>query len=130
VAKKKRKTLGQFSDELYDQDQTIKKIEKTLKEAKQLRAEVENEFLRAFEKDEIDGCKGSRSSASIRTAQYPTIKNRNKFEKYVLKKKAFDLFQSRVTAKAYFARLDEGETVPGVEVFERIRVSVRKRGNR
>jgi hypothetical protein len=128
--KAKTKTLGQYTDEIFDQDQVIKGIEKKLSAAKKIRADLENEFLKAFEKSDIDGCRGKRGTATVSTAQFPSIANRKKFEQYVLKNKAFDLFQSRVTAKAYFARLEEGEEVPGVKVFDRIRVSVRKRGAR
>jgi hypothetical protein len=125
-----KKTLGQFTDELYDRDTAIKKIEAQLRDAKRERAVIETDFLKAFEKSDIDGCKGARGVANIQKAEFPSIANRKKFERYVLKNNAFDLFQSRVTAKAYFARLEEGETVPGVKVFERIRVSVRKRGSK
>ena len=61
-------------------------------------------------------------------ARFPSIKDRSKFDKYVFKHRALDLFQNRISARAYQARLDEGEAVPGVSVYERTSISIRKRG--
>lgn len=124
------KSLGKQIDAIYAQDRKIKAVEADLKELKRTRAKMESKLLKGFDKEDIDGCKGTRGVGHIRRAKFPSIKDRRKFNKYVLKHKALDLFQSRVSAQAYNDRLEEGEQVPGVEVFERISVSVTKRGNR
>ena len=89
---------------------------------------IEGRLLKRFGKDDIDGCKGSRGVARISTTQHPSIKDRKKFLKYVRQNQAWDLFQNRVASKAYFDRVDEGEDVPGVGVFEKTSVRVTKRG--
>jgi hypothetical protein len=100
------------------------------KKAKDLRAErrkLETKLLRAFDKDDIDGAKGSKGIANIKSSKHPTIKNRKAFIKYLIKHKALDLLQNRIASRAYFDRLEAGEVIPGVEIFESIKVSVRAR---
>jgi hypothetical protein len=121
------KSLGAQIDALYDLEQEINEAERQVRELKQQRAKKEANLLRQFGKEDIDGCKGTRGVASIRTAQFPSIKDRRKFERYVIKNRAFDLFQARVASRAYFDRIEEGEEIPGVKVFERISVSIRRR---
>lgn len=126
MAKKKLK-LGARIDKLRAIDLVILTIEKQLKEAKQRRAKLEGRLLREFEKEAIDGCKGRTGVARIRHATFFSIKDRRKFDKYVLKHKALDLFQNRISATAYKARLDEGEAVPGVGKFDKYSIGITKR---
>lgn len=120
--------LGAQIDKIFGMDQIIRSAEGKIKDLKRARAELETKLLRSFDKEDIDGCKGKRGVASIKKARFPSIKDRRKFDKYVLRNKALDLFHNRISSKAYFDRLEDGEVVPGVEVFERIGVSIKKRG--
>jgi len=122
--------LGQRIDEIYTLDQKIKAKEAVVANLKRKRAKLETKLLKGFAKEDIDGCKGARGTARIRRAEFPSIKDRRKFDQYVLKNKALDLFQNRVSASAWKSRLDEGEKVPGISVFERIGVTVTKRGSK
>lgn len=130
MATKKVKSLGQQIDALYDVDQEIHRIHKELTEVKQKRAKLETRLLKNFDKKKVDGCRTSKAVSSIKKTDFPSIGDRKKFFKYVAKAKAFDLLQSRIASRAYFDRLEEGEEVPGVKVFTRISVSIRKRGNK
>lgn len=112
---------------MYDLAKRIKKAESEVKDLKSIRYKLESKLLKDFDKEAIDGCKGARGVASIRKAEFPSIKDRRKFDKYVLKYKALDLFQNRLSAKAFFDRREEGDLVPGVAVFERIAISIKKR---
>lgn len=98
-----------------------------VKDLKEERRKLENKALKAFDKDDIDGAKGKTGIASIKKTSHPSIKDRKKFMKYLIQNKAYDLLQNRIASRAYFDRLEEGESVPGVEVFENIKVSVRAR---
>lgn len=120
-------TIGQSIDRMYDLEVKIDAAEAKVKELKQQRSELESRLLRKFGSEKIDGCKGVRGTASVRIAKFLSIKDRRKFERYVIKHRAFDLFQSRVSSRAYFDRLEDGEPVPGVRVFERTGVSIRRR---
>lgn len=120
-------SIGQLIDRMYEQERLIDKAEARVKELKRQREVMEARLLRSFGTEDIDGCKGRRGVATVQTAKYPSIKDRSKFERYVIKNRAFDLFQSRITSSAYFDRLEEGEEIPGVSVYERVRVSIRRR---
>lgn len=122
------KTLGQRIDELYEFDASIEKAEKVVRDLKRSRALLEGKLLQKFKREDIDGCRGKRGAARVLIARFPSIKDRSKFDKYVFKHRALDLFQNRISARAYQARLDEGEAVPGVSVYERTSISIRKRG--
>lgn len=122
--------LGQRIDQIYALDRKIDAKEASLSKLKKKRAALETKLLKGFAKEDIDGCKGARGTARIRRAEFPSIKDRRAFDKFVLKHKALDLFQNRVSSTAWKARLEEGQKVPGISVFERIGVTVTKRGSK
>lgn len=119
--------LGSLIDKLRDKDVAISKAEKVVKDLKTERRRLENKLLKAFDKDDIEGAKGKKGIAAVRKSAHPSIKDRSKFMRYLIKNKAYDLLQNRIASRAYFDRLEEGETIPGVTVFENFRVSVRAR---
>lgn len=69
-----------------------------------------------------------RGVAGIKKTEFPSIKDRKKFWKFVIKQRAYDLLQNRVSKKAYDDRVEDGVEVPGIAVFEKIAISIRKRG--
>jgi hypothetical protein len=108
-------------------DHKIHAAEALIRDLKQRRAVVEAKVLKMFEDTDINGVRLKNGAlASVREASFPSIKDRRKFEQYVIKKKAFDLFQNRISSKAYFDRLEAGESVPGVSVFRRSKISINK----
>lgn len=123
----RKQTLGASIDQLWSLRKRIQDCEKEARELKAEFSQIETKLLRDFGDEGIDGSKGGKAVASIRTAKFPTIKNRAKLERFILKNRALDLFQNRLSSKAYFDRLENGEDVPGVEVFERVGISLRKR---
>lgn len=125
--KKNRTSLGQQIDAIYLQDKEIAKANAVVSELKRERSRMEARLLKSFDKEDIDGSKGGRAVAYVKSGRHPKIKDYRKFMKYVLKKRALDLLQNRVSSRAYFDRLDEGEEVPGVEIYTSIGISVRKR---
>lgn len=124
---KKGKGMGTMIDELYARDELVRKATSNLAQLKRERAEHEAKMLKKFNSEDLKGAKGSRALAMVTTLKSPTVKNFKKMLKYIKRHNAFDLLQRRIASQAYFARLEEGEEVPGVEVFERDRISVRKR---
>jgi hypothetical protein len=61
--------------------------------------------------------KGNRGIVSLTEAEVPSVKDWNKFNKYVMKHKALDLLQRRVSVTAWRDRLEAGENIPGVDKF-------------
>lgn len=119
--------LGEQIDALYEMDQKIKAANSKVTLLKQKRDKMDLRLQRSFKKQQIEGSKGKQGVASIRETKHPQIKDRGKLDKWVLKHKALDLFTSHMSSTAYFERLEEGQSIPGVEVFPKTRISVTKR---
>jgi hypothetical protein len=110
--------IGTLIDGMAMIDVEIGKLQAQIKEHGKKRMLLESKLMRAFEKQKIGKASGRRANAVISSRRHPSIKDMAKFNKYVLLNKAFDLYQRRINAKAYFDRLNEGDAVPGVEVYE------------
>lgn len=128
MSKKAKKALGVTIDKLHDFDTKIRVVERDLKELKQKRFKAERKLLHEMQDAKLEKAAGQHAQGSITKRRIPTIKTPLKFQRYVMKHNAFDLYQNRVASKAYFARIEEGEAVPGIDIFEKVSVSIRKRG--
>jgi hypothetical protein len=128
VKKEKITPVGRLIDEAYAFEQKIKRHEAKVKRLKELLRKKEARILRRLEIMEVDTCKGKVGVAGAQKRRTASIKDRNKFLKYVQRKKAWDLLTNHVNQKAYFDRLEDKETVPGVGIFEFTKLSLTKRG--
>lgn len=118
--------LGELIDDLRRRDTKIDRQEAVLRDLKRDRRAVEDKLLKRFDKDAINNASGKIGRARINKGQHPKIKDRRQYMKYVLKTKAYDLLTNAVAKKAYFDRLEEGEQIPGVEIFTSFKISVSK----
>jgi hypothetical protein len=125
---KPSKKLGSLIDGLYAFDQKIHSAESALGKLKKKRAVLEYKLRVKMEDSDLEKAAGVKSQAGIQRRTIYNIKNPVKFQKYVKKNDAFDLYQNRVASRALIARLEEGEAVPGIGKFEKVSVSIRKRG--
>lgn len=123
---KLKQKLGELIDELRRWDNKIDRQEAVLRELKKQRRAVEDKVLDRFDKDKIQNASGKLGRARILKGQHPKLKDRKKFIKYVVQNRAWDLFTNAIGKKAYFDRLEEGEQVPGVEIFTSFKISVSK----
>lgn len=126
--KKESKELGIVIDEIYAFDQRIHALEQKLKKIKQTRAKRELKLLGVLQKSKLERAGGKLALANVTSRKIPSIKNPRKFQQYVKKHNAFDLYQNRMSSKAYFDRLEAGAKIPGVSIFNKVGVSIRKRG--
>jgi hypothetical protein len=121
------KNLGACIDLAYTlQQEYLAKKSEADAVASQVR-EIEDHIINTFPKTGLQGGKGTLASASINISIEPTVKDWEQVFAYVRKHDAWDLMYRRLNAKAYRDRLDVGE-VPGVEPFNRIKLSIRKIG--
>lgn len=90
---------------------------------KQLTA-LEEKLLEAMLQSKTEAVKGKLGHASVVRMLVPTIEDQQAFERYVAKKKAFDLYQRRLNSAAWRDRIDAGEQVPGVKGFQRVSLRV------
>lgn len=122
-----KSSLGESIDGLYAMDQEIHKATKVLGDIKRKRAAMEEKLLDSFGTQKLKGARGNKAMAILRVLKFPSIKNRGKLDKWVRKHDALDLYQQRLNSTAYFARIEEGEKIPGVKVFEKTKINIRKR---
>jgi hypothetical protein len=119
--------LGAQLDHLYAFDQKIDAMEAELRMTKQIRATAERQLMESMLDSKVEGCLGKRASARLKHTRHPTIKDRGALDKYILKTKNIHLLQNRVVSSVYFEMLEEGNKVPGVEIFDKVSLSITKR---
>ena len=69
--------------------------------------------------DNATGIAGKLARVHVETKPIPTVDNWDAFYKYVLKNKAFDLLQRRLSDKAISERWEQGKVIPGVNRFNK-----------
>jgi hypothetical protein len=106
-------------------DLFIDDIEKRLRKAKQARGKIEAKLIKIFQASKVDSRRSGKLIADLSETSYPSISNRPAFLKYVIKNKAYDLFQNRVVPTALKDREEQGEEVPGITVFRKHSIKVR-----
>ena len=89
---------------------------------------IKEYLLLTLAENRLEGAKGRLATAATRRTVVPVLKEWDLFTQYVAKHKAFDLFERRVSRLAYRERLDAGKTVPGVEPFTVVELSLTKSG--
>lgn len=112
-------TIGETIDAMAELDDDIDRLMAKVKKLNRKRADLELKLMMQLDKQQIKKASGKRMNAAISSRRHPSIKDAVKFNAYVQKHRAFDLYQRRINSKAYFDRLEQGDTVPGVDVFEK-----------
>jgi len=129
AAKKKRlvKNIGWYIDE----HQRMKdERDELLTQVNAVKARItahEDEALKKFGKEDIQGSKGDLATAYIEDREHYNIADRRKFEAYIKKTGHLELFQGRVSAEAYRELLAQGKKPAGVGVFHQVSFRTRKR---
>ena len=90
----------------------------------------ETEIRERFKKGSLDGAEGKIARVSLKTVTGPQLRDWSKLATYVLKNKAPELFQRRISKQAWLDHLDERKQrpIPGISKYEEIRLSVTKKG--
>lgn len=126
MARKLPTTLGACVDLYYSIRSSRLEVEKKVKEMKENEAALEEHIFQMFKKSDLDGAKGKAATAAITHSIVPHIEDHQKFFDYVLKTKEIDLMEKRASTAACRERWEAGVTIPGVEKFDRIGLSVTK----
>ena len=121
------KTLGACVDLAYQIRADRLEIERKVDAMKKEEKELEEHIFQTFAKADIDKAGGTIATAAITRTVVPNVTDWDQFYKYIMKTKSLDLLERRPSRSAFRERLDAGETVPGVEAFERIGLSLTKR---
>jgi arginine repressor len=109
-------------ERLDKQKQLTKELEDLVREEKALAEHLIN----TLPKGEASGIAGQVARASIETKPVPTIQDKAKFLAYVRKTGELDLLSQSLNTEAVKARWDAKKAIPGVGVFNVVRVSIHK----
>lgn len=116
------KTIGHVIDELWEIQQELDEIKLTISSLEESKREIqhrfdekEKEIFQLFGKQDLDGAVGTNVVAKIDRRTVAKINDYEQLKKFILRNKAFDLLQRRISLTAYRERLADGKKVPGLE---------------
>ena len=87
---------------------------------------VERALLENMQAQKLESIKGQNGVAFIATREVAGIEDYDAFMSYVIKHKATDLVQRRVSIRAYQDRVEAGERVPGIKLTKLINLNLRR----
>lgn len=120
------KTVGACVDQLYALREERLALGRRLDEMKQHEAALEEHIFQQFDKQELAGAKGAVAVAAVKTQVTVTLTDWDAFLEGVKKAKAWDMLRRQPASKAVLERWDAGKTVPGVEPFTKVSLSLTK----
>ncbi len=129
--------LGTLIDRLYKAQQHIAeasrevaRAERVVQQRKHKAAGIETEIRARFKKDTLEGSEGKLARVSLKKVVGPQLKDWDKLAAFVIKNKAPELFQRRISKQAWLDWLDDRKQrpIPGISKYEEIRLSVTKKG--
>lgn len=129
AAVKPIRTLGEEIDLLNDTREIIRRLEKELKTYKEQYTAAQERVMKMLDDDNVDRASGAKATVSISEAVVGTLKDPEKFARYVKKHNAFELFEKRISSVAYREHLEQrnGKPIPGTEKFTRRTLNLRVR---
>lgn len=135
------KSLGACADLLFDMREKRLAADKVAAELKAEESRLKEHIINTLDKDS-GGAVGKHHKVVVITKMKPQVKDWDKFYAYVKRTGAFDLFQRRLGEQAAMDRTTFGtrvdptnegalityvkKTVPGVEIFNAVDVSLTK----
>lgn len=120
------KALGACADRLMVLREKKAKLTREIEKLEEERRAIEERLIDELPKDEASGVVGKIAKAVVTRREVPTVKDWDRLYDYVLMNKDFSLLQRRVSESAVKERWEAGETVPGVDKFTVIGVSITK----
>lgn len=120
------KTIGACADLLYTVRQERLELQKRVEALASKESELREHIIQTLPKSEASGVAGKLARVSVVKKDVPQVKDWDQLWNHVKKTGQFELLQRRVNDSAVKERWDEGKSVPGVEVFKAVTVSLSK----
>lgn len=114
------------ADLLYETRQMRLAMDKQVAMLKARETAMREFLINTLPKSESTGIAGKVARATIVTKEEPTVENWDDFWAWVVKNKAFDCVQRRISAPAIRARWENRKQVKGVGKMLRVSVSLTK----
>mgnify|MGYP001489648579 CR=1 FL=1 len=120
------KTMGACADKIYELRQKRLDAQKVVDAIEAEEKALKEYIINTLPKSETTGVAGKLARVTVITKIVPQVKDWDSFYKYVKKNNAFDLVQRRLADKAIQDRWEAGKTIPGVEAFQAVTLSINK----
>lgn len=120
------KKEGDLADLLYRTREMRLDIQKRIEKLEKLEGQLRDYFIDNLPKSNKSGIAGGVARVQIEVKPVPQVENWEKFYAYIMKHKAFDLLQRRLSEGAAKERMEEEGKLPGVMIFNAKKVSCTK----
>lgn len=134
-----RLKLGTLIDRFYAQEQVVArkkrlvaKAETEVKRQQAIADKIDNQIRDRFKRQDVEGATGKVGVAKFKKLTSAQLSDWNKLRKYVIANDAVDLFQRRINKAAWLERLADRKNrpIPGIKSYDRVVLSVTKKGKR
>lgn len=120
------KAIGAAADRMYEVRQARYQLQKVVDRLQAEESGLAEYLIRSIPKSEASGVAGKTARATINKKEKPRVTDWEKLWAYILKTKATDMLQRRVSEEAVVSRWEAKKKIPGVESFEVVSVSLNK----
>ena len=120
------KTLAGCADALYSVREERLAAQKVVDALARKEAALREHLIDNLPKSEASGIAGKLARASIVKDTIPQVKDWVAFHAYIKRTGSFDLLQKRLSDGAVKERWEAGKSLPGVERFTVVKVSITK----
>lgn len=120
------KNAAAAADELYKLKEEKSKLNVQVKEIEEREKELNRWCIDNIPKQGATGVRGKLAEVEVVTEVVPSVKDWPKFYAYMVKTKAFEMLQKKLSPAAVKERWgDKGTKVPGVEPFNVTKVKLK-----
>lgn len=130
---KKRRTLGEISDEHWKLELAIDELKDRIRLLEEKQGALEAEAIELSKSIDDTAARvyyGKNAVGKITKREHPKIVVPPKFFAFVRKTNRFELLESRIRSTTYFELLKEGVAVPGTEIFRHDVFTTKRRGKK
>lgn len=118
--------LAAIADEYYALNKARLAEQKRVDEKKTREMELRQILIDSLDKSDAKGVAGQSCRVTVVTKPVPSLVDREAFFEHVRRRSAWDLLNWSMSDTAVKQRWDDGKDVPGVEVFNVVKLSVNK----
>lgn len=118
-------STGALIDQMWAAREEKRRLEADVKEIEKKISELDEQLMERMGAEGLEKATGSKASASITETVTADVIDWETFWAYVIKTKATQLLQRRVSDPAYRELLEAGKKVPGVQPFPKKRINLR-----
>lgn len=117
--------LAQQIDQLLAKREEHRAAQAAADELKEKMAPLEEALLERLNSEGLTQAAGLKCTAYVKKTEEPDVQDWQAVYDYIAKHGAFELLQKRMSSVAWRERREEGDEVPGVDVFVRQKINLR-----